>query len=162
MKMQALLPMTVSSGKVLQGLGLGALGAVCCNLYYLYSYAQAYQDLWYRGADGMQYLRSDATMPSFFSLLGFSLYGCVIAMLAMVPLAWLFWHSHFADSKSIYTMRRLPNPRELPRRCLTVPILAAGCYFILVLVLLLLDFAIYWKCTPTPLLPPSVWDAFWN
>jgi len=135
MKMQALLPMTVSSGKALQGLGLGALAAVCCNLYYLYSYAQAYQDLWYRGADGMHYFRSDAIMPPFFSLLGFSLYGCVIAVLAMIPLAWMFWRSHFTGSKSIYLMRRLSNPRELPRRCLTVPILAAVFYLILALLL---------------------------
>lgn len=162
MKMQALLPMSVSTGRVWKGLGLGALAATCCNFYYLYSYTMASHELWYHGTDGIQYLRPDATMPPFFSLLGFSLYGCAIAVLAMVPLAWMFWHSHFVESKSIYTMRRLPNPRELPRRCLTVPVLAAVCYLFLALVLLLLDFAIYWRCTPSPLLPPSMWDAFWN
>lgn len=162
MKMQALLPMTVSPEKAMQGLGLGALAAACCNLYYLYSYTMASQELWYHSSDGVQYLRPDATMPSFFSLLGFSLYGCVIAALAMIPLAWMFWRSHFTESKSIYLMRRLSNPRELLRRCITVPILAAVCYLILALLLLLLDFAVYWRCTPSSLLPPSMWDAFWN
>lgn len=162
MKLQALLPMTCSPRKVLHGLGLGALAAVSFDFYYLYFYSQAYENLWYHGMDGMRYLKPDASMPSFSSLLGFSLYGCIIAVVAMVPLAWLFWRSHRVGSKSIYTMRRLPNRWELPRRCFTIPILAGICFLILTAVLLLLDFAIYWWCTPRQLLPPSAWDAFCN
>ncbi len=162
MKLQALFPMTFSPRNVLNGLGLGALAAASCDFYYLYLYSQASEDLWYHGTDGVRYLKPDAYMPSFFSLLGFSLYGCIIAVLAMIPLAWLFWHSHCVGSKSIYTMRRLPNRWELPRRCFTIPILAGLCYVALAAVLLLLDFSIYWWCTPRQLLPPSAWDAFWH
>lgn len=162
MKLQALLPMTVSPRNVLNGLGLGALAAASCDLYYLYLYAQASEDLWYHGVDGVRYLKPDASMPAFSALLGFSLYGCIIAVLAMIPLAWLFWHSHSVGSKSIYTMRRLPNRWELPRRCFTIPILAGLCFVVLAAVLLLLDFSIYWWSTPRQLLPPSAWDAFWH
>lgn len=162
MKLQALLPMTVSPRNVLNGLGLGALAAASCDLYYLYLYAQASEELWYHGVDGVRYLKPDASMPTFSALLGFSLYGSIIAVLAMIPLAWLFWHSHSMGSKSIYTMRRLPNRWELPRRCFTIPILAGLCYVALAAVLLLLDFSIYWWCTPRQLLPPSAWDAFWH
>lgn len=83
MKLQALLPMTVSPRNVLNGLGLGALAAASCDLYYLYLYSQASEDLWYHGVDGVRYLKADAFMPSFSALLGFSLYGCIIAVLAM-------------------------------------------------------------------------------
>lgn len=162
MKLQALLPMTVSPRNVLNGLGLGALAAASCDFYYLYLYSQASEDLWYHGVDGVRYLKPDASMPAFSALLGFSLYGSIIAVLAMIPLAWLFWHSHSMGSKSIYTMRRLPNRWELPRRCFTIPILAGLCYVALAAVLLLLDFSIYWWCTPRQLLPPSAWDAFWH
>ena len=162
MKLQALLPMTVSPRNVLNGLGLGALAAASCDLYYLYLYSQASEDLWYHGVDGVRYLKPDASMPAFSALLGFSLYGSIIAVLAMIPLAWLFWHSHSMGSKSIYTMRRLPNRWELPRRCFPIPILAGLCYVALAAVLLLLDFSIYWLCTPRQLLPPSDWDAFWH
>lgn len=162
MKMQALLPMTFSPRKVMQGLGFGALAGVLCNCYYFYVYNQMHSDLWYLGVDGVRYLKPDASMPPFLSLLGISLYGCLAAALAMIPVAWLFWHSHFVGSKSIYTMRRLSNPRELPRRCFTVPALTAMCYLMLAIVLLLLDFAVYWRCTPSVLLPSTMWDAFWN
>ena len=143
MKLQALFPMTFSPRKVLNRLGLGALAAASCDFYYLYLYSQASEDLWYHGTDGVRYLKPDAYMPSFFSLLGFSLYGCIIAVLAMIPLAWLFWHSHCVGSKSIYTMRRLPNRWELPRRCFTIPILAGLCFVALAAVLLLLDFFVF-------------------
>ena len=162
MKLQALLPVTVSPRNVLNGLGLGALAAASCDLYYLYLYSQAAEDLWYHGVDGVRYLKPDASMPAFSALLGFSLYGSIIAVLAMIPLAWLFWHSHSMGSKSIYTMRRLPNRWELPRRCFTIPILAGLCCLARAAVLLLLDFSICWWCTPRQLLPPSAWDAFWH
>lgn len=153
MKLQALLPMTFSPAKVLQGLGFGALAASACDLYYLYLYAQASENLWYHGVDGVRYLKADAFMPSFSSLLGFSLYGCIIAVLAMIPLAWLFWHSHSTGSKSIYTMRRLPQRWELAKRCLTVPALAAAAYLTEAAVLLAIDFAIYRLATPAQALP---------
>ena len=79
MKLQALLPMTVSPRNVLNGLGLGALAAASCDLYYLYLYSQASEDLWYHGVDGVRYLKPDASMPAFSALLGFSLYGSIIA-----------------------------------------------------------------------------------
>ena len=57
MKLQALLPMTVSPRNVLNGLGLGALAAASCDLYYLYLYSQASEDLWYHGVDAAKSAR---------------------------------------------------------------------------------------------------------
>lgn len=160
MKLQALLPLTVSPRSVLRWLVVGAVVGMLCNLSFLYAYNQAYQALWYLGVDGVRHLKVDAVMPPFVSLLGISLYGCIAATLSMIPTVWLFWYSHNLESKSIYTMRRLSDPWELPRRCFTVPALAASCYLILTAALLLLDLAIYWTCTPAVLLPTSLWDVF--
>ena len=87
------------------------------------------------------------------ALLGFSLWGCLLAALAMVALAAWHYGLHFRDSKSIYTMRRLPQRWELAKRCLTVPALAAAAYLTEAAVLLAIDFAIYRLATPAQALP---------
>lgn len=160
MKMQDFLPLTFSPRQVLRGLGGGVAAGLVVNCYFLHTYHQAFQNLWYHGADGVRYLKPDAFMPPFSSLMGVSLYGCLAAALAMFPVAWLFWHSHTLGSMSLYTMRRLPDRWELPRRCFTVPLLALVFFLLLAGVLLLLDLAVYWWCTPSALLPHSPWAVF--
>lgn len=161
MKPSRFLPLTISRRQVMQGLGIGVLACILCNCYFLYSYGQANRALYYI-SPGQRILRPDATMPPFSSLLGISLYGCLAAALAMIPVVWAFWNSHTMGSKSIYTMRRLPNRWELHRRCITIPALAAVGFLLLAVALWGIDFAIYWNYTPPSCLPPSMWEALWN
>lgn len=139
--------------------GLVALTAFCviCGLSFFLSYARTLPAIvrtaaWF----------PDVEMPPFSLLLGFSLYGCWVSALAMIPLAGYFWALHTRLSHSIYTMRRLPDPWELARRCFTVPLLAALFFLGLSLVLWLLAFAVYWIVTPDRFLPSSLWEAVWS
>lgn len=161
MKTSRFLPLTISRRAVIQGFGLGVLASLLCNCYFIYTYGQANRALYYITPEH-KILRPDATMPTFSALLGISLYGCLAAALAMIPVAWIFWNSHTMGSKSIYTMRRLPNRWELHRRCFTVPALAAVGFLLLAVALWGLNFAIYWNYTPPSYLPTSMWEALWS
>ena len=101
-------------------------------------------------------------IPTFRQLLDRGLYGCWMAMLAMLPLAWYYWRSHYWGSKSIYTMRRLPDGSQLRRRCLTVPMLGAAVFFLEAMILWQLDFLLYWFFTPEASLPSVHWTALWS
>lgn len=160
MKLERFLPLGMEKKPVIRWLlGGAALGAVL-DIFFFSSYSTAKQGL-YRWGTTKQ-LRPGAMMEPFSSLLGYSLYGCVIGMLAMIPLAVYFWSFHYQGSKSIYTMRCLPRRRELVVRCLTVPALGALLYALELLILLLLNFAIYWLCTPEQCLPPFSWAALFG
>lgn len=161
MKTSRFLPLTLSRRSVIRGLATGILAGFLCNFSFLNSYGDARLDLYYI-TPSQRILRPDAVMPPFSSLLGISLYGCLAAALAMIPVAWVFWNSHTMGSKSIYTMRRLPNRWELHRRCFTVPALAAVGYLLLAVILWGVDFSIYWNCTPPSCLPASMWEALWT
>lgn len=160
MKLSRFLPLGMDQKPVIRWLlGGAALGAVL-DIFFFSSYSTAKQGL-YRWGTTKQLLPG-AVMAPFASLLGYSLYGCVIGMLSMIPLAVYFWSFHHQGSKSIYTMRCLPRRRELVVRCLTVPALGALLYALELLILLLLNFAIYWLCTPEQCLPPFSWAALFG
>lgn len=64
---------------------------------------------------------------------------------------------HYQGSKSIYLMRRLPDGRELHRRCWTLPLLAAAASIGLALVNLAVYFALYMLVLPEAVRPGSLW-----
>lgn len=66
-----------------------------------------------------------AVLPPFGELLDGSFVLLALAA-ACMPLAALgLYGYHYLEGRSIYTMRRLPNRRELWRRCLTLPVWTA-------------------------------------
>ena len=64
----------------------------------------------------------------------------------------------FKGSKSIYTMRRLPNRWDLPRRTLVLPLVCAALTMLLALALLLLYYLIYHCSVPEGHINPGQWD----
>ena len=101
-------------------------------------------------------------MPDFTEILDRSLWGFLVAIIAALALIGVHYACHYQDSKSIYTMRRLPNRWELHRRCLTLPLLAAAVYLILAFVILLIFYAVYMNLTPDVCLTPGQWQKIWS
>jgi len=90
----------------------------------------------------------------------FVLFG--LTALSMLIIAVILYLYHFQESKSIYTMRRLPKRSELWRRCLAIPGGCAAACLILSTVLLLLYFWFYHWITPEPCLQPGQWQHLWE
>ena len=76
-------------------------------------------------------------------------YSCVELVFTVV----YFYFYHYQDSRSIYTMKRLPDRWELWRRCLTLPFWTVIISGVLVLLLTGVYYLIYLKCTPAGCLP---------
>lgn len=107
--------------------------------------------------------RSWARLADFSEILGTALIGFVIIALLAFALAALHYSGHYTGgSRSIYTMRRLPQRFELHLRCLAVPaltlLLSAALWFIL----LALYYALYITAAPEQLLQPGQWQHFWQ
>lgn len=156
------LPPGVDPSKSEMGLLTGLISALLFHLQFILRYLSARNDLYtyYHGSNIKEL--NGSMMPPFWEVLGTSLYGCFVAALAMVVVAIQLYSSYYQGSKSIYTMRRLPDRWERWRRVLTIPALAALGYLLLAFVLRCLDFTIYMLCTPEPCLHPYSWLELLN
>lgn len=111
-------------------------------------------------------LRQGAAMPAFRSLWRGAPVG--FQLLALVMPAMALWHYlyHYRETRSIYLMRRLPDPWVLHRRCLTLP--AAGLLIcgLAALCQLFICYGIYLLAAPEGCLPSgqgqSLWIAYWG
>lgn len=144
-----LLPLGVPSDLVwrIWGCGLGFAGLL--SLRFLAAYGTARGELFaYDHLTGVRSLIPGAAMVPFAQLLS-GVYVGFWALAAVTPLAALtLYLTHFQGSRSIYTMRRLPRRRELWRRVLAVPLLAALSALAAAGMMTALYAAIYWICTP--------------
>lgn len=141
------IPLGCDAAKEQKGLIWGVVAGFLLNLRFPLMYYSARSRL-FPYINGKRVFLEDAKMEPFGEILGFSLWGCLLAAAAMIFLAVWHYSCHFRGSKSIYTMRRLPQRWELLRRCLTVPVLAAAAYLAEAAVLLGIDYAIYRLATP--------------
>lgn len=142
--------------------GGGCVGASLFSLlYYVPRYADALSSL-YRGNGAERTLISGAVMPDFVEILGRGLLSFQILCACMIFFAGRHYFYHFRESKSIYTMRRLPNRWELHRRCLTLP--AAGLIIsaAMAMLFLLAFYAVYMLKTPDVCLTPGQWQKIWS
>ena len=71
----------------------------------------------------------------------------------MPLLVWRYYHFHTQGAMSIYTMRRLPDPREYHRRCWMQPILSAAAELLLFAILIGLCWLLWYFGTPAVCLP---------
>ena len=135
--------------------------AVLWSLGFLFRYSSARSNLYYTTSHG-RYLQSGAMMPEFGDLLGRAFLVVRVMLLILVVCIALNYYSFHQGSKSIYLMRRLPDPMELHRRCILLPVLGmAGC-LLLRGVLIFVYFAVYMLATPEGCLPPDQWQKFWS
>ncbi len=94
------------------------------------------------------------TIAPFRELLrGFPLLGLWCFLAVMPILVWRYYHFHTQGAMSIYTMRRLPDPMELHRRCWMQPILSALAEILMFAVLTGLCWCLWWFATPLPCRP---------
>lgn len=141
-------------------LGVGA-GAVLYSFGFLLRYTEA-RALLYTQESGVSLLRAGAVMEDFAPLLDRALLGFAVQALCMVVFGVYHYVYHNQGSKSMYLMRRLPNRWELHRRCLTLPLLGILASVVLALLLLVLYYEIYMRCTPEQCLTPGQWQKIWN
>lgn len=161
-------PLGIDGQRVRNYVLAALIGAVAWSLIFWFHYTDAYWDLFqyrsgtYSNAEhaGLIFsmnsnyiLKENAVMKPFSELLGGVFWGFALAAAAMLLEAVRFYSSHYQGSKSIYTMKRLPSPWELHRRCLTVPIAAVVACGLLALLLLGVYYAAYLYCTPAGCLP---------
>ena len=101
-------------------------------------------------------------MADFIQLADNAFLGFGALILAMILLAIANYRYHFKGSKSVYLMRRLPDPREYARRCWTLPLIGVGICLVLTAVTTAVCYLIYMKCTPASCLVPGQWMRFWS
>ena len=129
---------------------------------FLMDYHNAYENLFQWSGGDKKVLWQGAIMPDFVEILGESLgwfFGYCILFLAAVVWNYLYYYQ---DSKSIYLMKRLPNPLELHRRAWTLPLIAVGTTILFSFVVLVLYFGIYMIFTPEECILPGQWNTIWR
>lgn len=136
------------------------VGLAAAGLYSLcgfgYRFGLALSDL-YTSRWRPRVLISGVLVPPFPQVLGNALTGFAALALCMPVAAALHYAWHWQGSKSIYLMRRLPQRRELWRRCLAGPLVGAACCALAAGLALLLFFMVYRFQTPEGHLPPDLW-----
>lgn len=138
-----------------------ALSALFSLLFYAVRYSDRLEQLyWKNGAE--RTLIPGAVMPDFAEVLGQALIGFLIVAVCMAAFAAVHYSCHYQKSKSIYTMRRLPNRWELHRRCLTLPLAGLAASLLAAFLLLLVYYAAYMLITPDTCLTPDQWRKIWS
>ena len=144
---------------------LFTVGMVLSALFSLWYYGVRYSDelarlYWINGS--VRTLKNGALMPDFVEILGIALIGFQIVAALSIAAAVMHYMYHFHESKSIYTMRRLPKWWEIHRRCLTLPLCALASAGLAAFLFLLGFFAVYMLVTPEICLPPDQWQKIWS
>ena len=91
-----------------------------------------------------------------------SLAGFFMVVICMAAFMMVHYAYHFQESKSIYLMKRLPNRRELYRRCFTLPLVGMGISLISAFVFLLIGYAVYQNVTPPECMVGDQWQKIWS
>ena len=103
-----------------------------------------------------------AMMTNFVELFGESVLGFKIVAALMIAAAVMHYAYHTLESKSIYTMRRLPSVWELHRRCLTLPMCGVIISMVTAFVILLICYGVYVGLTPEECVLPGQWQKIWK
>jgi len=116
---------------------------------FIIRYLNARAELFEITITGQKILITGAKMPEMTALIHDAFLGFFLMILlagAGIVYHYLF---HKQGSKSIYLMRRLPNPFELHKRCITLPLLGIILSLLAALLLFLLYYGIYIIFTPS-------------
>ena len=141
---------------------IGNIASVIVSfLAFLDKYINARNNLFFYEID-KKILIDGAIIAPFSSL--FSVYFSGFFLVACFLLGYVIHHYLYfrQDSMSIYLMKRLPDKRELHRRALTVPCLAALATIGVALSAILLYFIIYILATPKACLPYAALREIWR
>ena len=133
--------------------GGNIIAALWAFFAFLISYSADLDDLYYTYL-GVKHIYEGAVMPDFTDTLGGSLIIFNILALWMLGYAVYFYMSYYRGSKSIYTMRRLPDRWEIHKRSITLPLLAIAAILVVAFVMTMICFATYMIFTPDQCLQP--------
>ena len=124
----------------------------CCSMTFLVDYLYCRNELFVT-IRGKRYLNPEAKMAAFETLMEGVFHPMAVVAAGMALIAVLMYFYHYQESRSIYTMKRLPNRWELWRRCLTLPTAFLLLCGVVTAVLTLLYWLIWRFCTPIRCLP---------
>lgn len=127
-------------------------------LSFLSRYFRAREDLYAyiqkpNGTVVMELVPSRTISPFLALLQGWPLTGMWIFCIVMALQVWRYYTSFTTGSMAIYTMRRLPDKRELHRRCWTQPLLSMAAELLLFALLAGLCWLLWYFATPAPCRP---------
>lgn len=134
---------------------------LCRALLFFQAYSREYNRLFHIEY-GKKVLIEGRTMADFYVVLKGTFNGFIVAIFIFICLIILHYGYHYKDSKSIYTMKRLPDRYELHKRCFTVPLIGIVVSIILITALLLLFYNYYMIKTPADCLFPNQWERLWT
>ena len=152
--------MELKEEKTLFTVGM-SLSMIFSAFYFGSRYSNALSELYWRNGT-IRTLKDGAIMIDFVEILGEGLLGFLIVSALMIAAAVMHYVYHFYESKSIYTMRRLPSRWELHRRCLTLPAVGLVIIAITAMIFLGASYAIYMNMTPDVCLTPGQWQKIWS
>lgn len=128
-----------------------------CAVGYSCLFTVEYKMSWYSlhtfGKNGKLVVIDGAMMPSFAEMVSGYLNGFyLLAILMLEAILFNYWY-HRKGSKSVYIMKRLPNPWEYHKRCITLPLLGAINAIIMAGLMMLVYYGIYMHNTPAQCMP---------
>lgn len=142
------------SGQIL----LAVFYALIC---FLLRYLPARSNLYYF-TSGQHILRPDAVMPDFTEMTAHMFLFHIILFLILLGRIAGNYASFFRGSKSIYLMKRLPDPMERHRRCLALPLAGIAVIVLTAIIVLLISFMVYLRFTPAACMTPGQWQKLWS
>lgn len=141
-------PLGINGAEVRNNAVCGLAMGVLWSLGFLFRFADAKRDLYFTNGKW-----TGQPIRPFWEVIGNAYLLLGILALVMAAVAVMFYFYHYEGSRSIYTMKRLPNPWELWRRCLAVPLCTIVLCAVLALLLLGIYYLVYLRCTPAGCLP---------
>lgn len=132
--------------------------AVLVSLWFFVDLGNAINDLYYY--DGIRRVLSGAMMEDFSQIIRGKMSMLNFSIVLAAALSALHLCYHYLGSKSIYTMRRLPQRFELLKRCVSVPLAIAAVMLITACILTLLYYWAYMANVPPVCLVPGQWERF--
>ena len=134
------------------------------SLGFFFSYADQADKLYYLDWYRVRHVKEGAVIKPFLFFIQGRMVGFRAYVLFCAGTAAANFRSFYAETKSIYVMKRLPRAWEHPVRCLAVPLLAVLAGFLFAVLLTALYWLFYRYATPEVCLPAGthfvLWEAF--
>ena len=137
---------------------------VVFSLTFLVAYSTERDSLFrYIGTGFRKELVPGAVMEDFVDILGHSMAAFpVFVLVCLVSQLISHYAYHRTGSNAFYTMCRLPDPHELRRRCLTLPLMEAAVILLVMALVFVIYYLIYMWATPEECLRPGQWSLIWE
>lgn len=158
---RSLMPAGLDCGKEIRMLYLGILAGVLYSTRFCLIYYSCYKDL-FVSAGGKRILLNHAEMQGFDVMIRGAMAGFSLMILCLLAVMLYHYLYHFQGSRSIYTMRRLPDRWELLKRCVAVPLMGIAVCLVLALLLLGIYYVTYLVITPQQYLAPLQLQKLWS